>query len=83
MFLCYLAFVCDTTNTNTYLSGCHAGCQNMINNSFVDCACTDSFIVKTGLCDTQCSHIYLSVMIFFQVFLTFMGTMPGLVSGLR
>ena len=79
----FLAFVCDPGANVAYLSGCHAGCQTMTNDIFTNCSCSQSTIVNAGLCPSQCSHVSLSVMIFLQVFFTFMGTMPGLVAGLR
>ena len=80
-------FVCDTERRLSYLSPCHAGCQESINQTtYTQCDCLDSFevTVQKGICKNQdCNYLYLSVMLFFQVLFTFMGTMPGLVAGLR
>ena len=80
-------FVCDTENNLSYLSPCHAGCKESIDDTtFTNCDClaNPQMTMQKGLCKNEdCNHLYLSVMLFFQVLFTFMGTMPGLVAGLR
>ena len=81
--------MCSIEDGLTFLSGCHAGCKALVNETwYEECLCITSSApaaaVVTGPCAKECNYIYaLAVILFFQVLFTFMGTMPGLVAGLR
>ena len=78
-------FVCNPEKSLTFLSSCHAGCTEAQNQStFTNCECIEGNEVQSGVCvNEECNYVYLAVILFFQVLFTFMGTMPGLVAGLR
>ena len=83
-FLSIADFVCS--EDLLFLSACHAGCANIIEeNVYGNCSCLPSpeKVLKTGICNNNCNYIILAVILFFQVLLTFTGTIPGLVAGLR
>ena len=82
-------FACSRDDNLSFLSGCHAGCSSMIGNDFYgNCSCLsqpEKFVTLGTCSNNDCNHvyIYLAVILFFQVLFTFMGTIPGLVAGLR
>ena len=62
--------------------------------TFANCSCaaaaapisitSSSSFVSKGVCDgARCNYAYLAVIVFLQVFFTFMAAMPGLVASLR
>ncbi|KAK6183360.1 hypothetical protein SNE40_010859 [Patella caerulea] len=53
----YYSPVCgDDVN---YFSPCYAGCTSNNDTSYLNCGCTESGSATTGLCEADCSQIYL------------------------
>ena len=89
--------VCHLTSGTTYFSACMAGCSattafgHANKTVFHTCSClptrtamdgSDDYVIS-GVCPSDCNHIYFSVLLFLNILFTFVATMPGLVASLR
>lgn len=69
----------------SYMSPCHAGCQQQDKMIFKDCACVgDNTTATPGLCETSCAMLYpYLVNSIFGAFLGTLGMMPGFIVMIR
>ncbi|XP_050404634.1 solute carrier organic anion transporter family member 2A1 isoform X2 [Patella vulgata] len=65
---CYDTCGCDASYYSpvcgddiNYLSPCYAGCTSNNDTSYLNCGCIESGSATTGLCEADCSQIYLYV----------------------